>query len=404
MRLRILFVDDEPLVLQGLQRLLHHMRLEWEMEFCESGLEALVRMAAQPFDVLVADMRMPGMNGAELLNQVMRRYPKTFRLILSGHADKDLILKCVGSTHQYLAKPCDVDALKGAIHRAAALEKTLQTEMLRKLASQMDRLPCLPALYLQITERLQSPDVSLDEVASLVAKDIGMTAKILKLVNSAFFGARRQIADVREAIHYLGMDTIKSLAFSVQAFSQFETLRVPALSMPALWEHSLQTAAAAKAIALAEQADAKLAEEAYGAGLLHDAGKLVLACNFESMYVEAVEAAKKEVIPLPAAEQRLFGATHADVGGYLLALWGLPVPVVEAIALHHRPSKGQGGGLQPLTAVHAANVLVGQTRPAIEGVPFSQLDQAYLSDLGLAGRLEAWRDLVQQSLSDAPKR
>jgi len=200
------------------------------------------------------------------------------------------------------------------------------------------------------------------------------------------------------------MDTIKSLAFSVQAFSQFETLRVPALSMPALWEHSLQTAAAAKAIALAEQADAKLAEEAYGAGLLHDAGKLVLACNFESMYVEAVEAAKKEVIPLPAAEQRLFGATHADVGGYLLALWGLPVPVVEAIALHHRPSKGQGGGFQPLTAVHAANVLVGQTRPAIEGVPFSQLDQAYLSDLGLAGRLEAWRDLVQQSLSDAPKR
>jgi HD-like signal output (HDOD) protein len=404
MKLRILFVDDEPLILQGLQRLLHHMRQEWEMEFCESGLEAMVRMAAKPYDVVVADMRMPGMNGAELLNQVMRRYPKTVRLILSGHADKDLILRCVGSTHQYLAKPCDADVLKGAIQRAAVLEKTLQTETLRKLTAQLDRLPCLPALYLQITERLQSPEASLEEVAALVAKDIGMTAKILQLVNSAFFGARRQVADVGEAIRLLGMDTIKSLAFSVQAFSQFETIRLPGVSMPRLWAHSLQTAAAAKAIAQAEQADPKLAEEAYCAGLLHDAGKLVLAANFESMYLEAVELAKRETMFLSAAEQQLFGATHADVGGYLLALWGLPVPVVEAVALHHQPSGCPAAAFQPLTAVHVANVLVNHANTDPEGLPLGQTDECYLSELGLDGRVSAWRTAVQSSLAEVRRR
>ena len=84
---RILFVDDEEMVLQGLQRMLRSLRREWDMTFVESGAKALELMAEQPFDVVVSDMLMPGMTGAELLNEVMKRYPRTVRLILSGHAD-----------------------------------------------------------------------------------------------------------------------------------------------------------------------------------------------------------------------------------------------------------------------------------------------------------------------------
>src|SRR6185436_18972197 len=142
-------VDDEALVLQGLQRMLRPWRDEWEMEFVDSGAEALERMAQLPFDVVVSDMRMPGMNGAELLGEVMRRHPKTVRLILSGHADKDLILKCVGSTHQYLAKPCDAEALKATVLRAASVENTLHDEKLQALVAQMDNLPSIPSLYVQ---------------------------------------------------------------------------------------------------------------------------------------------------------------------------------------------------------------------------------------------------------------
>src|SRR5437762_9749706 len=155
---RVLFVDDEPLVLQGLQRMLRHMRQEWEMEFVDSGPKALEAMASNPFAVIVSDMRMPGMNGAHLLNEVMKRYPKTVRLILSGHADQDLIMKCVGSTHQYLTKPCEPEALKATVRRASALAGSLQNEKLLQLISQMDRLPSIPALYVEVMEKLQRPE------------------------------------------------------------------------------------------------------------------------------------------------------------------------------------------------------------------------------------------------------
>src|SRR6185436_737485 len=261
-------VDDEALVLQGLQRMLRPWRDEWEMEFVDSGAKALERMAQVTFDVVVSDMRMPGMNGAELLAEVMQRHPKTVRLILSGHADKDLILKCVGSTHQYLAKPCDAEALKATVLRAGSVENALRDEKLKALVAQMDNLPSIPSLYVQMVEALQSSEVTLEEVGAIIAKDMAMTAKILKLVNSAFFGLRRQISSAAEAVNYLGLDTIRSLVLSINAFSQFESLPLGRFSIEALWTHSLNTAALAKAIGQAE-CDPKLADESFIAGMLH---------------------------------------------------------------------------------------------------------------------------------------
>src|SRR5258708_5867146 len=219
---RILFVDDEAFVLEGLQRMLRHLRAEWEMVFAESGSKALELMGQNPFDVVVSDMRMPGMNGAELLAEVMKRYPKTVRLILSGHADQALILKCVGSTHQYLSKPCEPDMLKATVLRAAGVGNSLQDQKLRQLVAQMDRLPSIPSLYMQIVEKLRDPEVMLEQIGELIGGDLGMTAKILKLANSAFFGLRREISSATEAVTYIGLETIKSLVLAINAFSQFE--------------------------------------------------------------------------------------------------------------------------------------------------------------------------------------
>src|SRR5579859_4324910 len=157
MKKRILFVDDELLVLEGLQRMLRSMRAEWDMVFVETGSKALELMAQAPFDVVISDMRMPGMNGAELLAEVLRRFPKTVRLVLSGHADRDLVFKCVGSTHQYLSKPCQPEELKSAIARASNLDQSLRDQSLRQLVSRLDRLPSIPSLYVQIVENLQDP-------------------------------------------------------------------------------------------------------------------------------------------------------------------------------------------------------------------------------------------------------
>ena len=204
MKKRILFVDDEDMVLQGLRRMLRPLREEWDMEFAESGVKALELMAQHPFDVIVSDMRMPGMNGAELLNEVMVRHPKTVRLILSGQAEKDLIVKCVGATHQYLAKPCEPDALRATVARTTSLEFNISNERIRAVVSRIDKLPSLPSLYIELNKVLAEEDVSMEQVGEVVRKDIAMTCQVLKIVNSAFFGLRREVTTPDEAASYLG--------------------------------------------------------------------------------------------------------------------------------------------------------------------------------------------------------
>jgi len=391
MKKRILFVDDEPLVLDGLQRMLRPLRADWDMVFAQSGVKALELMSQMPFDVVVSDMRMPEMNGAHLLAEVLKRHPQTVRLILSGHADKDLILKCVGSTHQYLAKPCRAEDLKAAIARAAELNSTLKDKGLRQLVSCMQHVPSMPKLYIEIVEKLQDPEIGLDVIGDIISKDVGMSAKMLKVVNSSFFGLAREISNPAEAVSYVGAELIKSLVLSIHAFSQFETTTLGGLSIDALWQHSQSAASLAQAIARMEDADQKIIDEAFVGGLLHDIGKLVLASNFPAEYARIVEIGRKGAESLVATEENTLGANHAEVGGYLLGLWGLPVPVVEAIALHHNPSQSTYRDFSPLTAVHAANALLNFSGPADKLIESKNLDRDYLKLLGLEDRLETWR-------------
>jgi HD-like signal output (HDOD) protein/CheY-like chemotaxis protein len=397
--LRILFVDDEPLVLEGLRRQLRSMRNEWDMEFADSAAGALALLEASHFDVVVTDMRMPGMNGAELLDEVMKRQPQTVRLILSGYGDQGLIMKCVGSTHQCLSKPCDSDALKSAITRATILDLSLQDGPIRRLVSQLDRLPSLPKLYVELMDALGDPNTPLETVGSIIAQDIGMTAKILKLVNSAFFGLGCEISSPSEAVVYLGQATVNSLVLSMHVFSQFEAAQLRGLPLDALWEHSLYTAAAAKQIAQAMRADFKVVDETYAAGMLHDAGWLVLMANLAEPCSRVVDIARQDRITLVEAEKRVFNTTHAEVGGYLLGLWGLPVPVVEAITFHHRPSQSRSKSFCPLTAVHAGDALVQEQVAVCDGIAAAPLDLDYLQALDLSDRLEDWRAAIHQTVS-----
>ncbi|MBX3745118.1 MAG: HDOD domain-containing protein [Verrucomicrobiae bacterium] len=394
MKTRVLFVDDEPLILQGLQRMLRSQRHEWDMTFVESGDEAMARMDQQSFDVVVSDMRMPGMDGASLLNRVRERHPETLRFILSGHADQDMVMRCVGSTHQFLSKPCDPDALRTTIERARRLAGTLHGDALGRLVGRLEHLPSLPSLYVEIVDRLRDPEVCTDDVAAVVAKDVAMTAKMLKLVNSAFFGLGRPIASPAEAVSYLGIETIKSLVLTMHAFAQYEGTSVPAEFMGQLWSHSLEVAGAARTIAGAEAAGRHIEEEAFGAGMLHDVGKLILMCNVPDECALARRLAEQESIALWEAETRVLGASHADVGGYLLGLWGLPAPVVEAIALHHAPQSSPTRAFGPLAAVHAANLLAKPVN-GVAAMLRGNLDSEYLEAIGCAARAGHWRAVLQ---------
>jgi HD-like signal output (HDOD) protein len=391
MKKRILFVDDEPFVLKALQRMLHGMRTEWEMEFVSSGPQALEMMRRDPFDVIVTDMRMPGMNGAELLDEVMQRYPKTIRIVLSGHTDRDLLLKCVNSTHQYLSKPCDSQTIKATVRRVCALESASENEKLKQVVARMSRLPSLPSLYVQMVEELNESSATIDYIGQIVSQDMAMTAQFLKLVNSAFFGLSHPVTSASEAAVYLGIDTIKSLVLSIHTFSQFDDLKSSGFQLDALMHHSLRTAGRAGRIAKLENANQTIGNECFVGGMLHDIGKLLLAANYAEDYAQVTRLVGEKGLSHCAAEKEVFGVNHASVGGHLLGLWGLPVPVVEAIALHHCPIQTTSPAFGALTAVHAANVLEHESAANFQSSPEHELDDSYLAALGLTHRVDEWR-------------
>lgn len=393
---KVLFVDDEPNVLQGLSRMLRPMRNDWNMTFVTCGEEALALFEKTAFDVVVSDMRMPGMDGAQLLAEIMKRSPNTVRFVLSGQSDRESILKSVGPAHQYLSKPCDAEALRRAIGKACAMRDVLTNANLRKITTQLKSIPSFPALYGEIMREIRSPDSSLENVGRIISKDVSMTAKILQLVNSAFFGQPRRISSPEHAVILLGLDTIRALVLSTGVFSQFSEARLKKLRLGGLLDHSLAVAVLAKNIAKAETGDPGVMEDAFMSGLLHDVGKLVLADNMPELFQSSLEVSKKEKAPLQEAEKKIIGASHAEVGGYLLMLWGLPDAIVEAVSLHHSPEKSHEEGFSPLTAVHVANSLEsasGMWENAWER-PLMRID--YIRRLGLEDRIEAWNGVSER--------
>ncbi len=381
-RRRVLFVDDEQRILQGLQRTLRGMRKEWDMSFAGSASEALDLMAKDPYDAVVADMRMPGMDGAQLLNEVKDRYPKSVRIILSGHADREMIMRSLGATHQYLAKPCDAENLKATLGRALALNSLLQGDPLfEPLIARIQSLPSLPSLYLKIQDELSSPDPSIARVADVIIQDPAMTAKILQIVNSAFFSLRRRVADIDQAVTLLGIDTIVALVLNVHLFRSAAGAGPASDIVEQIRIRSLKVAQLARVIAKSEGLPPAQAEEAYLAGVLYGSGKLVFATNWPEQFVALADAPDAF-----AAERGAFGADHAAVGAYLLALWGLPDSIVEAVAYHHRPSAGPGRSVSPLTAVHAAHVL--ETSASSGEEP--KFDEAYLAAGDFVDRVPKW--------------
>lgn len=398
---RVLFVDDEVFVLDGLKRMLRRMRTQWEMDFVDSGESALQMMAQKEFHVIVSDMRMPNMNGAELLNEVKDLHPNTIRFILSGYSDKDLILKSLDSTHQYLAKPCDPETLKTRILRATSLQESISNDALKNLISQLGELPTLPALYEEILSLLRQPDVSSECLSDAIKKDIGMTAKILKFANSGYVGLKRKISGMNDAVSYLGMDYIRSIILTIGAFGRLKQFQIDGSTLEDFWDNSLMVAEAAKAITISQTSSRTMAEESYVGGLLHACGKLILSANFPSKYVEVNKMVEENGMPLLDAEVKIFGAHHGQVGAFILGLWGLAGPIVEAVHWYRNPSNSIPVDFQPLTSVHVASSLIFESGDEEEDLSSdsglfnnAELDKDYLEKISLLNRLEDWRFLV----------
>ena len=367
------------------------------MVFALGGQAALEQLEQGPFDVIVSDMRMPGIDGATLLARAQESHPGAVRIVLSGYSEVQAALRAVPVAHQFLSKPCSADELRGVIERACGLRALLCDESIRSAVGGLRSLPSAPTAYAALTDLLRDPVASAEDVARIVERDMAMCAKVLQLVNSAFFGLGRRITSVAEAVVYLGMVAVRDVVLSVEAFRAFRDDAGDPNSAAALQRHSLAVAGIASEI-IRERGPAQ-AQDAFMAGMLHDIGKLVLATQRPLEFAEIVAAARAEGLPTHVVAERRHGATHAEVGAYLLGLWGLPYTVVEAVAHHHAPSRAGSHGLDVVVAVHVADALahehVGQLAPgegSSEASPGLAVD--FLEELGVADRLPAWRALA----------
>lgn len=385
----VLFVDDERLVLDGLENMLFDYMDDWEMEFVESGAEALEFLEYNPVDVIVTDMRMPGMDGSELLAKVKERHPRIVRVVLSGHAELDAAMRAISLAHRYLSKPCSPDTLISVLQRVVDLNRLISNDALLETIGDVDQLPARPTIYTQLAQITNSPDFSSKDIISLIEQDVGVATKIIKTANSPIFSRANRVNSVRDAVLRLGALTIRDLVLGL------ETYRHQGLPLDIEHLHckAQVVASVAKKIAPEDQVS-----DAFLAGLVHDIGLVVQAISCPERYANIELIMESQGIPRVEAELKEYGHTHAEMGAYLLGLWGLPTDVVEAVCHHHTPNRPQHNEFCSMSAVYVASTLCSEI---LSERPAAPIDMNYLERIGVSERLDDWRQLVVETIQNA---
>lgn len=400
MKKRILFVDDETSLLEGLRGRMHRQRAVWDMVFVNSGEAALDLLQQSSFDVIVSDMRMPGMDGATLLTTTSQRWPEMVRIVLSGYAEQALTMRLVPVAHQYLSKPCDVKQLENVIERCLRMQQLLQDPKLRAVVGGLKSLPTLPRTYLRLRDAMAREDINVQDVTRIVSDDTVIAAKVLQVVNSAFFRLARPISKIEQAVVYLGFGAIRNLVMTAGVFSQWSTKDLPQDFDPErLQAHAHAVAAAACALTH----KTPLQDDALLAGLVHDIGYLVLALACPQQLERAGRLAAERKIPLHLAEREVIGASHAQIGAYLLGIWGLPFPIVEAVAHYDTPHEVAQTEFDLLAVLAVAHELVREQDAARCEDPYGvepPLDDDYLRKLNATFTWAEARALAARDLGE----
>lgn len=333
----VVFVDDEPNILRGLQRTFRRMRNEWDMNFMEGGEAALKHLADTPADVIVSDMRMPGMDGAQFLTEAAKSHPGSIRIILSGEADREMTFRTIGVSHQFLPKPCNTDNLADKIQRCLAAKRELPEGDLQTAVSGITSLPVSDKAFQALKASLEGTSPSFEDAAEIVASDPGLAAKVLQLANSAYFGIGQWVNSPAEAVKLLGIDIVRPLLEKGCFLPASETAALnTAVFAHALHEAQSLAALAQKAATEAEASPVQI-ELAQAAGLLHNVGRMVICAKLPSCYAALDDSAAIDPAAIGQAEEQAFSCTQAAFGGYLALLWGFPDAVCSAIAHQSAP-------------------------------------------------------------------
>jgi putative nucleotidyltransferase with HDIG domain len=346
---RILFVDDDPQLLAGLGKALRRHRDRWTMVFAGSGAEALDEVHRAGFDVVVSDMRMPGMDGAALLTRIRAHDPTTIRMILSGFADRTAISRARPVAHQFFEKPCDLGELARAIDRACELRALLGGAGLRALIGRLGALPPAPAIYDELTGLLGQAELGVSAMAELIERDAALHARVREVLDAGLAAPTEPRGAIADTVAQVGGELVAALVVAAHALELAGERAQPGRPLAELVAHSLAVACAARALA-----PPAVADDAFVAGLVHDVGRIVIATGL----VDADrEIARQLAVPgasSVAVERAVLGATHAELGAYMLGQWGFALPIIDAVAHHHDPAAPTTPVLSALRDAHAA--------------------------------------------------
>lgn len=357
MKPKILFVDDDHHILHGLRLSLRGMRGEWDISFAMGGQEALDLLATTPHDVVVSDMRMPGMDGGQLLKHIQQRHPHMSRIILSGYSDQETVLRNICLAHQYLSKPCSTSELIQAVRNALSLHGILGDDKLRGIIARLESLPALPAIYQQMVEALADDNISMKRIGDILAQDMALTASVLRIANCAFFGFAARITSIHHAVSLLGIQTLRTIVLSTHLFTTLAPPESPLFSVSMLWDHGIRVGGLAKAMAEREKLTENQRDDCIVGGMLHDIGKLVLATVVRTEFTAVLDHVQRNNCPVHVAEKAILGTTHAEVGAYLMGLWGFNHAQMAAVRWHHDLQHPMSAGVTPQFIVHVANCL-----------------------------------------------
>ncbi|MGE4528304.1 MAG: HDOD domain-containing protein [Rhodospirillaceae bacterium] len=402
MKLSILFVDDDVNLLRGLRRILHKHREDWDIAFMDSPLDALRLLEEKGFDVVVSDMRMPELDGASLLSEVEKRYPGTVRVVLSGYTEEKSVLRTIGPTHQYLAKPCNTEDIVSLLDRTLTLRGVLRSEPLRTLAASLHNLPSPPDLYIRLTAEMRREASSMRTIAEMIAADVAMTAEVLRITNSAYFSLGSPVHDVFQAVRLLGLETVRALVLSVGIFRQFDTSPEMSELIRSLDEYGLAIGGMARRFAREEGLPEGLRDQAFCAGMLSVIGTLVFL-DAEPAKARAVLARAEQGGDLGTLEKEAFGASQADLGGYLLGLWGFNDAIIEAVLYQNRPSACVHADRSALTCVHLARVFGPRWPLGRHTLRPVNLDVDYVRHLGMETKVKKWMAEIVEQDAEPPQ-
>ncbi|MFK7994305.1 MAG: HDOD domain-containing protein [Granulosicoccus sp.] len=389
---KILFVDDEPAILEGLQDLLRGHRRRWDMTFICGGEAAMTAMNDSVYDVVVSDVRMPGVGGVDVLEYAKDNHPQSLRIALTGFSDEQSTIKLTRLAQRYLRKPCSLEDLDDVISGDFGLIKAFDNDMVKELVGKAGRITATQSNHQKLLKLLDTENSSIDEIISIVEQDVALTAKVLQLVNSSFFRRQREIHSAREAVGYLGADILRSLALANQMFEMTKELQTfPGFDPNALQRHCALTSTIARELV----PDIELSTVAFTAGLLHDVGKLIIAREKPELIPELVGAfdGMSNSWVDADSERAILGCTHAEVGGCILNLWGVPTAIVEAVTFHDQPANIFTREFDAIGIVHISNYLAHWVSEDIVDERIeSKLDRNYLEARKVCDLLDGWME------------